>query len=330
MEKELYKVLLIERHLEVADTIMHWLKDMALITHVVNPAECRRQIALTHWDLVITDMNTPELNDLDITLMVKNTNPNTSLLIVTEHIKVDFILNAMQNHADCLLFKPLEASGFLAKVQQLGDESRKKRFKDKKIVLAIGAHPDDVEVGCAGTLAKHQADGDALYILTLSMGEIGGNSSARKKESEKAAQLQGAHLFVGNFTDTEINHSLNTIQFIEEIVQEVHPTHIYTHSIHDNHQDHRNTHHATITAGRKIPNLYCYLSPSTTVDFKPNIFVNIDEFIEKKLLVIDAFSSQSSIRPYLAPDLIQATARYWGRFSNYHLVEPMEIIKGHS
>lgn len=328
MDQEPYKILLIEPDLEVARNILDWINSRALVFHVTEADEAKEKAALNVWDLVITDINTPKYNDLDVTLAVKKASHITSVLIVTEHKKVDFIINAMQHHADCLIFKPLEAKDFVIKVLKLAQESRAKRQKEKKVILAIGAHPDDIEFGCAGTLAKHGADGDTLNILTLSMGEIGGVSSVRKKESEAAALILNARLFMGNFVDTEIAHSLGTIQFIEKIVQAVHPTHIYTHSFHDNHQDHRNTYHATITACRQIPNLYCYLSPSSTIDFKPNLFINIDEFLELKLHVIEAYSSQSTIRPYLDPDLIRATARYWGRFANFHLVEPMEVIKG--
>lgn len=329
MDKKLYKILLIEPNIELANVIQGWLQDKAMIFHVIHTHDAKEKAALNNWDLVITDINTPEVNDLDITILVKKANPDTSLLIVTEDKKVDFIITAMQNHADGLIFKPLKANEFIAKVLKLASDSRAKRYQGKKIVLAIGAHPDDVEFGCAGTLAKHLAEGDSLNILTLSLGENGGNSDTRRQEAEHAAKIQEARLFMGSFMDTDILHNAHTIQFIEKVVEQVQPTHVYTHSFHDNHQDHRNTYHATITACRQISNLYCYLSPSSTVDFKPNIFINIDEFIENKIKVLEVYSSQYNMRQYLEPDLIRATARYWGRFSNYHLVEPMEIIKGH-
>lgn len=329
MDKKPYKILLIEPNIELANSIQSWLQDKAMVFHVIHTHDAKEKASLANWDLVITDINTPELNDLDVTLLVKKANPDTALLIVTEDKKVDFIITAMQNHADGLIFKPLEAKEFIAKVLKLASDSRAKRYQGKKIVLAIGAHPDDVEFGCAGTLAKHRAEGDSLNILTLSLGEIGGSSDIRRLEAENAAKIQDARLFMGNFIDTEISHAAHTIQFIEKIVEQIQPTHVYTHSLHDDHQDHRNTYHATITACRQIPNLYCYLSPSSTVDFKPNIFINIDGYMEIKMLVLEAYSSQYNMRQYLEPDLIKATARYWGRFSNYHLVEPMEVIKGH-
>lgn len=330
MDKKPYKILLIEQDLQVANQIVNWVGKRAEILHVADKSTACEQASLTCWDLVITDMNIPQLNDLDITLIVKKANPITAVLIVTADKKVNFIISAMQNHADGLMFKPLEAKEFLAQTMHLAKQSRCQRLKDRKIILAIGAHPDDVEIGCAGALAKHRTDGDLLHILTLSSGEVGGNSIIRKQESEAAAKFLDAHLFMGDFIDTEILHSLKTIQFIEDVVQQVKPTHVYTHSFHDNHQDHRNTYHSTITACRQISNIYCYQSPSSTVDFRPNVFINIDEFIGIKLLAVSAFASQSNIRPYMRANLIKATARYWGRFCNYHLTEPLEVLKGHA
>lgn len=55
--------------------------------------------------------------------------------------------------------------------------------------------------------------------------------------------------------------------------------------------------------------------------------LNIDNFIDQKLKALAAYTSQSESRPYLQEDMIIATARYWGCFGTYNLVEPMEVIK---
>lgn len=195
------------------------------------------------------------------------------------------------------------------------------------MILAIGAHPDDVEIGCAGTLAKHREEGDRIHILTMSSGAVGGNPNTRIKESRMAAKMQGARLYLGKLPDTKILNTIDTIRAIENIIQRIHPTHIYTHTINDHHQDHRNIHQASMIACRKIANVYSYLSPSSTVDFRPNFFVNIDDYLEEKIRVLQVFESQTAIRPYLEPDMIRAIAKYWGKFYNYHYVEPMEVLK---
>ena len=73
--------------------------------------------------------------------------------------------------------------------------------------------------------------------------------------------------------------------------------------------------------------MFCYQAPSTTVEFKPTRFVAIDEFLERKIEVIQAFSSQVKVRDYLDEELLRATARYWSRFSQARYVEPLEVVR---
>jgi LmbE family N-acetylglucosaminyl deacetylase len=70
-----------------------------------------------------------------------------------------------------------------------------------------------------------------------------------------------------------------------------------------------------------------FWSPSATVDFRPTRFVTIDDQMERKLLAIQAFASQTQIRAYLEPDLIQSTARYWSRYGDGRYAEAFEVIR---
>jgi LmbE family N-acetylglucosaminyl deacetylase len=150
----------------------------------------------------------------------------------------------------------------------------------------------------------------------------------RKQEAEAAAKIQGAHLHLKNLDDTNISEGVETISVIESLVQAINPTYVYSHSIHDTHKDHRSVHLATLSACRHIPNLYCYQSPSSSVDFKPNLFIDISgEHLENKLKAIACYTSQCELRPYLNESLLYSTARYWGRYCNYGLAEPMEVIR---
>jgi LmbE family N-acetylglucosaminyl deacetylase len=111
------------------------------------------------------------------------------------------------------------------------------------------------------------------------------------------------------------------------VIGEVQPTMIYTHSLHDVHQDHRNTHRAVMVAARKIGRVFCFQSPSATVEFRPTRFVRIDAQLDAKLAAIDAFGSQVALREYLEPELISATARYWSRFGEGRYAEAFEVIR---
>jgi LmbE family N-acetylglucosaminyl deacetylase len=113
---------------------------------------------------------------------------------------------------------------------------------------------------------------------------------------------------------------------VEELIADVKPDQIYTHTRSDRHQDHRAVHDAVQIAGRKVPNLACYQSPSTGVDFRPNGFVDIEAFLDTKLQMLAAFTSQSH-RDYMGADVVRATARYWSRFAVGRYVEPLEKIR---
>lgn len=179
-------------------------------------------------------------------------------------------------------------------------------------VLAIGAHPDDIEIGCGGTLLDHRRRGDAVTVLTLSRGAVGGDQDVRILESSATAVSIGAQLFMADLPDTCVDPGIETIRMIEQVVKLVDPTIVYVHSKNDNHQDHRAVHIASMSATRGVPQLFAYQSPSATNDFAPTKFVAIDEVIVRKVEVLNMFESQKD-RPYLDPEMVIASARYWAR-----------------
>jgi LmbE family N-acetylglucosaminyl deacetylase len=82
-----------------------------------------------------------------------------------------------------------------------------------------------------------------------------------------------------------------------------------------------------MVACRRVGRVYCFQSPSATVEFRPTHFVPIDDHVERKLKAIDAFGSQTGVRDYLEPDLISSTARYWSRYCAGRFAEPFETIR---
>jgi LmbE family N-acetylglucosaminyl deacetylase len=118
------------------------------------------------------------------------------------------------------------------------------------------------------------------------------------------------------------------VQAVERVIRENEPNTVLVHSSHDTHQDHRAVHRATLVAARAVQCLGCYQPPSTTTDFIPNRFVGLrEEDLEAKLASISVHSSQAAVRSYLDVDLIRATARYWGRFTQDTYAEPVEIVR---
>ena len=297
------------------------------VTYEQDAMAALQRIETEPWDLLITDIELPGINGLELLERVRQRVPDLPVAVLTGHPTVDYAISALRSEAAEFLQKPIAAEDLIAKASELVEAGRAARAAGRETVLAIGAHPDDVEIGAAGTLLAHRAAGDTVVILTLSRGARGGDQLQRARESQNAADIIGARLFLNDLEDTRIAEGDPTICVIDQIVAEIQPTVVYTHSIHDVHQDHRNTHRAAMVACRRVGRLYCFQSPSATVDYRPTHFVTIDDHIGRKLKAIDAFTSQSALRDYLEPDLIASTARYWSRYGDGSHAEPFEAIR---
>lgn len=282
-------------------------------------------IAATRHDLVVIDAELP--GSFALLKEIKNKYRWVGTLVVSRNHTPSFLRQVVKSRIDGLLFKPVTPAELLEQAILLATAVSVRRHSQQMRVLAIGAHPDDVEIGCGGTLAKHHANHDLLHILTLSRGSAGGDVNIRAIEAQSAATLLGAHLKIANLSDTYIGEGAETISAIEAAVRELNPTHVYTHCLEDTHQDHRAVHTASLVACRNVPNVYCYQTPSSTVEFKPHRFVDITEFIKQKVELISVYKSQVDRMPSIQSDLRLATARYWGRFAGYVLAEPLRIIR---
>jgi LmbE family N-acetylglucosaminyl deacetylase len=282
-------------------------------------------VAAERFDLVVVDPVMP--GGFALLKEIKDKHRWVATLVATANQTPSFMRQVVKCRIDGLLFRPMTAEEFAEQVMLLAQAVSMRRLRQQKRVLAIGAHPDDVEIGCGGTMAKHHAAGDVLHIVTLSRGAAGGDTNLRTAEAQRAAALFGAELHIGNLKDTHITEGRETIEIIHNVIREMSPTHVYTHSIEDTHQDHRAVHAASLVAARGVHNVYCYQTPSSTVDFRPHRFVDITDFIGAKLQALDAYGSQAERMAALQPDNILATARYWGRFAGYVMAEPMRVVR---
>jgi LmbE family N-acetylglucosaminyl deacetylase/ActR/RegA family two-component response regulator len=297
---------------------VHWTTDAEQATSVVGSRD---------WDLIISDIDLPGMNGLDFVRTVRATQRLTATLILSGHSSFDHAVAALRAGADDYLTKPIEPAALIEKARALIGLTRERRAKGQEIVLAVGAHPDDVEIGVGGILLRHAAHGHEVTILTLTGGEAGGVVEDRAAESQRAADLMSARLVHAELEDTSVSEGGHTIATIRGVIEEIRPTTVYTHTIRDVHQDHRNAHSATLVAARAISKVFCYQAPSSTVEFHPTRFVAIDEYLQRKIEVIQAYTSQVKIRSYLDEELLRSTARYWARFAQSRYVEPLEVVR---
>ncbi len=292
---------------------------------VSDPREALALVEAQDWDIVVTDLVLPYLSGLDVIREVRARRPGIGVIVTSGQAGMNDAVAALRLQADDFMVKPVVPADLLARVAELAALQRARRHR--QVALAVGAHPDDIEIGAGGTLLSHRERGDAVAVLIMSGGERGGVKKGRAAEAAAAADLLGAQLFVERLEDTRIPESGQSVAIVEDVIAEVGATVIYTHSAHDRHQDHRSTHGAVMIAARNVPRVYCYQSPSCTIDFRPTRFEAIDKFVTAKLRLIGCHASQASSRKYLEEDLIVSMARYWGWFGGSRYAEPFEVAR---
>lgn len=187
-------------------------------------------------------------------------------------------------------------------------------------ILAIGAHPDDVEFGCGGLLQHYTK----RYIVVCTLGECGGAGIDRGLEAHRAAAELEAHCQVLSFPDTNIPLP-GLITSLEVILSRIQPNLICIAAEKDTHQDHRTVYQAGIVASRDSEaTVLGYISPSAAINFSPNWFAALtQEQFDKKLCALRCHSSQRE-RPYLSENYLLSTAKYWALVSRakHPFVEP--------
>src|SRR6267142_1904427 len=108
-------------------------------------------------------------------------------------------------------------------------------------VLAIGAHPDDIEYGCGGALTLYAQRGHDVYLFVASDGSLGGDAAMREREQDESTLVIGAQrVFWGGYRDTEVPYNRELIVRLEAVIRDTRPSMIFVNYPDDTHQDHRN------------------------------------------------------------------------------------------
>ncbi|MCL4421892.1 MAG: PIG-L family deacetylase [Actinobacteria bacterium] len=179
-------------------------------------------------------------------------------------------------------------------------------------VLAVGAHPDDIELGCGGALGAHRARGDEISLLVMTTGEYGPQEGrSRVFEQEDAARLLSAQLYWGCFEDGGVPEGRASVAVVERVLAQVQADVIYTHTTSDTHQDHRHTGEATLAAARRASRVLCYESP-TSLDFRPVVYMDVSAHMEMKLATCRAHLSQVLKNGLVDLEAVEAQARWRG------------------
>lgn len=329
---EPFRVIVIEDDPDVAlfsKTVLEK-RDLCVVMTIADPRQVGAAVLDFEPDLVITDIELPGASGLELIGVIRELRPGIPVIVMTAHASLDYAVTALRSQADEFLTKPVTSADLVGHVTRLASQSRDAAASapQKQTVLAIGAHPDDVEVGVGGILAAHTAAGDSVTILTLSRGMRDSGIQGAWSESSAAAAVIGAEVVLEDIPGHALATSPQITEIIRKVVGDLKPTIVYTHSKNDDNQDHRAVHDATLVNSSSARTVACYQGTAATVEFRPNRFVTIDGFTDQKLAMLDCFARDTDDRPdYLEPDFALATARSWSRYGQGAYCEPLEIVR---
>jgi LmbE family N-acetylglucosaminyl deacetylase len=198
--------------------------------------------------------------------------------------------------------------------------------RDNRIILAVGAHPDDIELGSAGTLKEHINHGDKVYGIVVTDGS---NGSHCKRNSECRASFEYLgmeDLIELGFPDGYLRHDGKSVEAVEKVIRLLKPNRIYAHSESDRHQDHQTTARIVQSAGRKVHEVYLFETPSTTPQFTPTAFNEVSQTLPDKLKALEHYQSQID-KGIVDLDRVEGQARYWGKINGLKLAEAYETYR---
>lgn len=183
-------------------------------------------------------------------------------------------------------------------------------------ILCLGPHPDDLEIGAGGTLVNFAGNGHDVYLMILTMGDMGGESDIRKTEQMRSAEIIGAkEVYWGGYRDTMLVANAESIRAVEHIIKLIEPDYIFSNFEEDTHQDHRNLARIVNSAARNSSNIMFYETPTTAPSFKPNVFSDISGVIAEKNGMLNAHASQimkTNIRDTSILEIARSTAIFRG------------------
>jgi LmbE family N-acetylglucosaminyl deacetylase len=197
-------------------------------------------------------------------------------------------------------------------------------------VLAIGAHPDDVELGMGGTAARLARAG-ARVVMAVAC--VPNDYETRVSEARKAADILGceSRVLVGDgCRRVEDVKSYQLVERIDALIEELRPAAMFSHGCAEVHKDHVLVHQACLASQRRtFLDFFCFNPTSSRpalLDFRPQVFVDISETVELKMRAISAHESQFERRG-LEIEFVRDLGRAYGLAAGVPHAEGLELVR---
>ncbi len=208
----------------------------------------------------------------------------------------------------------------------------------KRNILVVGAHADDVEIGCGGTVARHVEKGDNVILLVMAEssytyynGTVLRTLEEGEAEEKRAAKVLGVKLINLGFKTKNVPYSSESIEAINKIIDDYNIDTIYTHWYHDTHQDHSRTTQSVISAGRYVRNILVYEpeypAGRSYLGFWNQYYVDITSTFEIKMDALKCHESQVKKYGDSFMEAVEARARHRGYEIGTRYAECFEVLR---
>ena len=219
-----------------------------------------------------------------------------------------------------------QADGILSPAPAARQQSIVARYAGST-VLALGAHPDDLELAVGGTLARLRGAGARVVMAIVS---IPANYLVRRNEAERAAGILGCELriLIDDCKRIEDLKNYELVSMIDSQVKELSPAAVLAHGASEFHRDHVMVHEAAVSSQRlQFFDFFTYhpnFCRPVPVPFHPRAYVDISETIEAKMRAIEAHGSQFACRG-IGTDIYRDIARLNGRMVGVQYAEGLDV-----
>lgn len=207
-------------------------------------------------------------------------------------------------------------------------------------ILAVGAHLDDIEIACGGTLAKAIQSGHSVKVLIMSKSGYTNKEGITQRSDDVAVEegLNALHTLgimdieILDFETKDIPFRSDVVNAIDLCISDYNPDIIFSHHPFDTHQAHEGVSKATIAAARRKNTVFFFepITPSgrSYVAFKPTLYVDIEATLEKKIKSLKCHTSEYN--KFGAEDWIEGVKCRCG-FRGYEIgkkfAEAFEILR---
>ena len=219
---------------------------------------------------------------------------------------------------------PLAAKAFQARSVSLAS-----RYGGRT-VLAIGAHPDDLELAIGGMLARLSRESARVVMAVVS---IPADYETRRAEAERAAEILGCELrFLMDGECRRIDDIKNyqLVGMFDALVRELQPAAVLTHSATEFHRDHVAVHNACLSTQRLRAFDFFHFNPTmcrpVPTQFHPRVYIDVSSTIDVKMQAIEAHTSQFGARG-LDSEMYRDLARLSGRMAGVKYAEGLDVSR---